>query len=319
MTSWRALLAGAVVVSALLAVASGAASATHDPDEVDFTVTPLGDRSPGATDVKYGQTVVGTAGVDLETLTKTVAIYDGGSWSGCGPTDASVFGIDRGNTHDGYETDEELTNNVKSFSAGEDRLETEYNGEDDFGASTYFDDGDEFVSVADCIDNPDAPGWYRITGRTKGVTAEGETVTYGGQSHYFWICDCEDEASARQRLGPPPSEPDATPTPARTRTGTGTDAGPTDATADTPDRSAAATPTGTGVARTPTPDSDDGGRGTTSTRSPADTDSETATDAPDAWSDVVYRTPTRRGGDGFGPIVALTALVVAALLVRTRA
>lgn len=300
-----------------LAATSGVASAGHDPDAVDFTVTPLEDRSPGAENVQYGETIRGTAGVDLETLTRTLGIYEAGSWADCGPTSASVFGIDRGDTHDGYDIDEELTNNVKSFSAGEDRLETKYNGEDDIGASTHVDDGDEFVVVADCIDNPDTPGWYQITGRTTGVTPGGETVTFGGESHYFWICNCEDETAAREQLGPPPSEPDPTPTPATT----GTTTRSADERTDTSDAVNAATattadtPADTGPTPTPTAEASTvADAGETVTR----TDPRTTTEDTASWSAVVYRTPTRSEGTGFGPVVALAALLLGALLVGRR-
>jgi hypothetical protein len=299
-----------VAVFALVA-ASGVVSAGHGPEEANFTVEPLGDRSPGATNVQYGQTVVATAGVDLETLTKTLAIYEAGGWTGCGPTDASVFGIDRGDTYDGYETDEELTDNVRSFSSGDDRLETEYNGENDLGASTYLDDGDELVSVADCIDNPDDPGWYRITGRTTGVTADGETVTYGGQSHYFWICDCADAAEAREKLGPPPSEPaemTATPT-------------PTAAPGDEPATPAAegtgtATTARTDADRTPTPSEADESA-PDATRTDRSTRPRTPTTT-SSWDDTVYRTPTRNAGGGFGPIAALSAVAAATFVALRR-
>ena len=202
-----------VAVAVLLAVsvvagasALGVVSAGHGEADADYTVEPMSDRSPGATDVKYGQVVVAQAGVDFETLEEMEAVYEEGSWSGCGADDGEVFGIDRGNTHDGYETDEGLEENTKTFSAGEDVFRIEFYGEDDFGPSTHLEDGDAIVSVAECIDNPDEPGWYQISGSSTGVTEDGEEVTVGGESHYFWICECEDEEEAREELGPPPSE-----------------------------------------------------------------------------------------------------------------
>ena len=155
--------------------AVGPGSAGHGYEEAEFTVEPIDDRSPGATEVRYGMVVVGAAGIDLETLERTRAVYEAGSWARCEPGDADVFGIDRGNTNDGYETDESLQENVKTFSAGE----------DDLGPSTYLDDGDALVSVAECPDSPDEPGWHQMVGETTGVTPEGARVTYGGDSHYF--------------------------------------------------------------------------------------------------------------------------------------
>ena len=224
------VLTAALAVTLLTGAAApdggGGATASHGPEEANYTVVPLSDRSPGAENVKYGQRVVATAGTDLATLEETTATYEAGSWSGCGPSDGETFGVDRGSTLEGYEVDETLQNDVKTFSAGE----------DDFGASTYLGDGDEFVSVAECIDNPDEPGWYRISGTTTGVTESGERVTFGSESHYFWICDCENEAEARERLGPPPSEPQTTAAPMPTPDG-GDGAGTDDEQSDGSDAS----------------------------------------------------------------------------------
>jgi hypothetical protein len=210
MTARRASAVAFAVLLVVTAVAGasalGVVSADHGAEDANYTVEPMSDRSPGATSVKYGQIVVVQAGVDFETLEESKAVYEEGSWASCGAGDAEVFGIDRGNTHDGYETDESLEENTKTFSAGEDVFRVEFYGEEDFGPSTHLNNGDAVVSVAQCIDNPDEPGWYQISGSMTGVTEDGERVTIGGESHYFWICDCEDEAEARETLGPPPSE-----------------------------------------------------------------------------------------------------------------
>ena len=65
-----ALLAGVAVPNG-----DGVVAASHGPEDGNYTVVPLGDRSPGATDVRYGQRVVAEAGVDLETLEETTATY----------------------------------------------------------------------------------------------------------------------------------------------------------------------------------------------------------------------------------------------------
>lgn len=299
------------------AVLGGTAAASHGPDAANYTVEPM-DRTPGATNVKYGQIVVAQAGVDLETLEKTTAVYEEGSWANCGPDDGEVFGIDRGNTHDGYEIDESLENNVKRFSAGEDVFEVEFNGENDLGASTHFYDGDAFVSVAQCIDNPDEPGWYQITGTTTGVTKDGERVTFGGESHYFWIGDFENEQEAREELGPPPSEPQETPTPTPAPTtetasgddsdgdgdseGAADDAETDETTASTATAAETATPTATATATA--------AGGAEETRTPTATAAE--------WEGQVVQTPTPGDGPGFGPIVAILALLAVSLLVRRR-
>ena len=333
-----------VVAGGLLAGTS-VVGAEHGEPDADFTVEPMDDRSPGATDVKYGQVVVGQAGVDLETLESMEAVYEEGSWEGCGPGDSDVFGVDRGNTHDGYEVDEELEDNTKSFSAGEDVFRIEFYGEDDFGPSTHLDDGDAVVSVAKCIDNPDEPGWYQISGSTTGVTEDGEQVTVSGSSHYFWICDCEDEAEAREALGPPPSDDQETETPA---TPSGDDeSGDTSGDDESGDTSGdgseddgstdgdsgEATSTGDEStedgsteedASTGATGDDSGTESTESMESMGDSDSEDSSqaaatgDEAGSWDSYRVQTPTPGAGDGFGGTVALVAFLGAALLFYRR-
>ncbi len=334
-----ALAAGVVLVVSVLAgvVAlgdGGVAAASHGPDRANFTVVPTSDRSPGAEGVRYGQRVVSTGDTDLETLLRTTATYEEGSFSKCGPSDSETFGIDRGATISGYGVDEGLTDHVKSFTAEEDVFRVEYYGEDDFGASTHFDAGDEFVSVATCIDNPDRPGWYRISGSTTGVTERGERVTYGSESHYFWICNCRDEAEARRTLGPPPSEPQATATPAPTPAGstgdarTGGEGGgsadgdgeSTGASEQTSPARATATPTGaaSAAAATATPTArPTGDAADAESGSDAASDGGAATPT-EAWDDHVLQTPTAAEGPGFGPAPALVAILGAFLLYQRR-
>lgn len=324
----------AVLVTALvLVVLSGAAvpylggvaSASHGYDEANYTVVPMSDRTPGAENVRYGQRVIADAGVNLETLEKMTATFEEGSWTECSPGDGEVWGIDRGNTLDGYEVDEDLQDNTKSFSAGEDVFQVEFYGEDDLGASTYFDDRDEMVSVAKCLDNPDKSGWYQITGSTTGVTEDGDRGTFESESHYFWICNCEDEDEARRELGPPPSEPQstATPTPTPTATpgpGNGTPANETASGDGESAPSSTATPTATTattdttVTRTPTPTA-------TAAGGTGDQDGSVGAQAGtpnEDWDEHVLETPTAAGGPGFGPAAALVAVLGAVLLLRRR-
>ena len=77
------VLTAALAVTLLTGAAAldggGAATASHGPEEANYTVVPLSDRSPGAENVKYGQRVVATAGTDLATLEETTATYEAGS------------------------------------------------------------------------------------------------------------------------------------------------------------------------------------------------------------------------------------------------
>lgn len=347
MTSRRAaisvLLAVVVTlsVSAGLAATVGVVGAEHGEPDADYTVEPMSDRSPGAEDVRYGQIVVGQTDEDFETLEAMKAVYEEGSWADCGPDRSEVFGIDRGNTHDGYEVDEDLTDNTKTFSAGEDVFEVEFYGEEDFGSSTHLNSGDAIVSVAKCIDNPDQPGWYQITGSVTGVTGSGERKTIDGESHYFWVCDCEDEQEAREELGPPPSEPQQTPTPEGTPAGDDTDGGTDGASGD--DDSDGGDATGGSATATPSDDSSASGSGAGEEDAPTteptatyeaasdsdggdpdaggsdDSSAATATEAePSSWDDHRVSTPTPGDGDGFGGLVAFAGLLGSALLFLRR-
>ncbi|PSQ13770.1 hypothetical protein BRD02_12155 [Halobacteriales archaeon QS_8_69_73] len=133
------------------------------------------------------------------------ATYEAGSRARC-DADGEIFGVDRGATRGGYETDETLQNNINSIPSGENGLvvEFDFDGDGDIGASTYLDDGDEVVSVTGRIDDSDEPGWYQVTATTGGVTADGEEATFRSIFHYFCTCDCEGKAvcsSAHQGRG----------------------------------------------------------------------------------------------------------------------
>ncbi len=329
------LIVGVIAVGGF-APTSSSVSANHGAEDADFMVEPLDNPRPGATNVEYGQIVVGQAGGNFQTLEEMEAVYEAGRWTSCGPGDADVFGIDRGNTYDSYEIDESLEENTKSFSAGDDVFHLEFYREEDLGESTSLNSGDAVVSVTQCIDNPDEPGWYQIAGSVTGVTDSGERRTIGSDSHYFWICDCEDEADARNQLGPPPSESDPnTPTPTTptaTNTNTNTDTNTATAT-DTSD-----TPTGTTGETNTSPQEDVSTEDTqtnaaprTPTSEPATTDtpsgeSEAATDESvgadesgnDDWESHVIETPTPGDGAGFGVPVALLSLVTLAVFLRRR-
>jgi PGF-CTERM protein len=322
-----AVLAVATLAGAAPPGAVEVAGASHGPESANFTVEPMSDRSPGAENVRYGQRVVATAGTDLQTLEKTTATYEDGSFESCGPSDGETFGIDRGSTHAGYEIDHDLTRNVKSFTARADLLRVEFYDGDDFGSSTYMNDGDEFVSVSTCIDNPDEPGWYRISGTTTGVTDDGERVTFSTDSHYFWICDCETETEAREELGPPPSEPQRTTTPTPTATDDGgaddgdSGGGTDDAERESPKRTTV-TPTNppAGGEATATAESTDGptdGWDDADDGTAAPTDGGTTTSTGE-WDDHVLQTPTAAEGPGFGPAPALVAILATVGVLRRR-
>ena len=197
---------------------------------------------------------------------------------------------------------------MKSFSASEDVFESRFYDEDELGESVHLNSEDRVFSVIECPQNPPEAGWHRIDAASvTGRTAGGEVVTYEDPSHWFWICDCRNEAEARDRLGRPPSEPAETPisTPTATERSTA-DGEPSTMTATGTRRS-----TETGVASretaTPTATVD----GPTTPRATG-----TPTPTPADWDDYTYRTPTVGSGGGFPPVAAIGALLVATALGR---
>lgn len=309
------VLLGALLVAASGGPGIGLAAGSHGPDGTNFTYEPMSpeDRRPGAEETRVGTVGRATDDVDtdFETLLQLRSVFEEGSWEGCGPTSSEVFGIDRGGDDGGYEVDESLEDNVKRFSAGEDVFEAAFYDEDDFGPSTHLGSDDRVVSIIECVDNPEEPGWYRIdVAAVTGRTTDGEVRTLEDASHYFWICDCADEREARERLGPPPSEPDPTPTPSSDGTG--------DETSSEGDPEASATPS-------PAPPDDDttGGDGadadaTTATTAPAVTSTEAATTAAstatEEWAAYRVRTPTVGDGAGASPVATAAVLLAAVLL-----
>jgi PGF-CTERM protein len=325
-------LVSVVVSTTLLA---GAASGSPHGARTDFEVVPV-DRQPGLEDATYEQFSVSP--IDIASLDYIVARWDEGGFTGCGPSNSEVFGIDRGNDADGTATDESLTQYVKSTTIDEDVFRADFYDEGDaFGRSTNLDAGDEFVSLTtNCFDNPSEPGWYQIEASLAGTKPDRTYVEETTTSHWFAVCDCADREEAVERLGPPPSADTPTPTPAPTVSPTPTPT-PTATVEPTPTRTPpeqgtpfpSPTPTST-----PTPDPTPTPTSPTSATTPAPASATAAdTAAPavgatetvtpvsttgDGWAALNDRTPTASAGPGFGAVATLVGLLAGALLFARR-
>ena len=319
-TSWSVVsiavaVATGLLTAAVLGAGVGVAGASHGPEGSNFTYTPLSadDREPGATDTRVGQIGQAAAGVDtdFETLLRLRAVWRAGSWEDCGPGSAEAFGIDRGSDNEPYDVDEGLTDNVKSFTASEDVFESRFYDEDDLGESVHLNSEDRVFSVIECPTNPPEAGWHRIDAASvKGRTPDGEVVTYEDPSHWFWICDCRNEAEARDRLGPPPSQPAETPMPTFTASERSTaDEEPSTPTGTAAPGTTRSTEPGVASRETATPTAP--GDGPTTPRATG-----TPTLRPRDWDDYTYRTPTVGSGGAFPPVAAIGALLVATALGR---
>lgn len=319
-------------LAAAAAVLAAPAVASHG-DDADFTVQPedpASDRAPGASGATYDMFV--EVEESHENLTMIQYRLPEKAFSDCTADDLREFGIDRGNTHSGLETDEQPPAIYKEFDGYYFRYSV--NGSFDLSA------GDELVaSISNCLYNPEEEGWYQ--GQVY-LTDEDDSIRLQTKSHYYWICACEDESEARERLGPPPSENSTTPTPTPTQEPVASQESTPEPTSEpTPERTSEPTPTpGAPSTATSTPPADgtreetEGGQANTSASSPSD-DATTAT-ATAAGTSQPEQTATATGDDsaavqsaeddgttpgggpGFGALVAVLALTAAALLARRQ-
>lgn len=296
-------------LAAAAAVVAAPAVASHG-DEANFTVQPE-DRAPNASGATYDMFV--EVEEPYENVTHVTYRLPEKAFYDCRPDDIREFGIDRGGTHSGLETDEEPSTVYRDFDGS--YFEIEVDGSFDLSS------GDEAVaSVSDCLYNPAEEGWYTA----QFFLYDKDDVMLQSTSHHYWICECEDEAEAREQLGPPPSENSTTPTPTPTEEPVVTDE-------PTPEPTATAEPTPTELApATATGTADPGDDSATPTETAQATDDDpastptatgTATEAADEAEPVqtAEETETTPGsGPGFGLVVAVLALVAVALLARRR-
>jgi PGF-CTERM protein len=300
------------------------ASAGHGSD-ANYTVQPVDapdDRKPGISDASYKQFATGNESIQY--MDYFVVSWDAGDLSGCSASNTEKLGIDRGGNNSGTKTDEGLLQYVKDQQRSANRVLVEFYNEDDIaGETTYVNESDEIVSYqTNCFGNPDEPGWYQISAKLNGTGWDGERKEVSATSHYFWICDCENESEAREQLGPPPSEED----------GTADDSTPTQTDAGGGATTATQTDTADGVA-TPTDTPTDGGDGTETQTGTSEADSTPGATTTDDNSDVGEQTsggtddgqagadnttPTSEGGPGFTGIGAVLALLTTALLSHRR-
>lgn len=222
--------------------------------------------------------------------------------------------------------------------------EEEYNGGPGDGKGEGRNDGDRNLDwysddswsteFNDCVDNPDQKGWYQWTWYMNGTNADGyeegqeissensrqgESVEFAARSQWIYICDCENEQEARDKLGDPPSENGGSPS-----TPTATDEPQTvTPTPDDIDDSTAA-PTST-VSEGQTATGPEGEPSTdiqqTNEENEQQTDEENEQQNDEADGQQGNNdngTPAVGDGPGLGGLVAILALLASALLVIKR-
>lgn len=304
----------------------------HEPQtnaSVYFLETP----EPGATDITmWSSTVTATPSqYEGETYEANFSI----SWtplvaSGCQLENVKTFGIDRGNDDPGTEVDEsaiQAVSNDSTFETGvkeyQDQLSTtewDYvekvminwnNPNNSFTSNFQVQDGDQFIVEQDsCYALPDKAGWYRDRQKSIGVIGsispkERYTQTY--YSHWYYICDCESYDAATETLGPPPSKAgSSTPTTSPDNGGPAT---------PPPTASPPQTLTGTETQSTTTSET------ITPTSATSRSPTLTATLTNTVTETVPPKTTTATeevNQPGFGPIVGLVGVLIAALLAGYR-
>jgi PGF-CTERM protein len=308
---------------------SAPAAANHDSD-LNYTVTlpSDSDHRPGDQNEQNASIQHRAVGADalaavapngFETFDYLEIGNPAIDFSGCSSSNTAVLGIDRGNNNTGTRVDTDLLKSLKQSTFTEDAIKVDFYEEEDFGGDpTYLNPEDAIVAVqgegssgGPCYTMPSDPGWYQITGILEGTTSDGEAVTVEGGSHYFPICEgCGDEETAREKLGPPPSQEG------------GSDAATATPTPEPVDDTATPTPTpepaDDTATPTPTPEPVDDTATPTPTPEPAD-DSGSESNGDNGGSAANDPgTPTPGAGPGFGPAIAVLALLASALLVNRR-
>jgi len=268
-------------------------------------------------------------------------------YSACDIPNTKAFGIDRDSNLAGTQFDEDLVQKQRNTNFLDDGIEIKFYDFSDFaGDPPYMAPEDQVVAAqgagsqaGTCLTMTSEPGWYQLQAFLNGTVADNgpdeepsDSAEEKGlrlQSNYLYVCDCDSEQEAREQLGPPPNEDDSgsesTPEPTATPEPTPT---PTEASDDTPQPTEP--PEDTPEPTEPpedTPEPTEPPEDTPEpTEPPEDTAAPTATqpnngggnNGGNGGNGNTGMTPTSGGGPGFGPAVAILALLASALLATRR-
>lgn len=168
----------------------------------------IDNHAPGATGNSFNIFAVGFS--ENINMHWNVVRQEDFRWDSCTSTDATAFGIDRGNNRPGTETDQSLLNSYKSVTYTKDGIFVRFFKKEGIaGGPVNITVEDQIVSrVTNCLQNPDEPGWYRLTGYVNGSTQMDETtdLTIYGAAKYVYVCEgCDSKQDAIDKLGPPPT------------------------------------------------------------------------------------------------------------------
>ena len=327
-----ALLVAGVLVGAVVADDHTREEAPHyGPDEsgnATFEFLEQEDHYPGAENVSVRYTLKGgdvfgdvgaSDGVAADWFVVETDAVDHGD---CEVENVATFGIDRGDDGSDGAYDEDLLQHTRRASFFEDGVVIEFYDDEDLGGDppvVHADDRivlelSEEAAGGGCGDTTSEKGWYTAETFLNGTgpreqNRSDERYGFTVESERNYVCYCDSEAEARERLGPPTS----TPTPTETPGGT-----------ETP------TPTPTDRPRTPTPDDtpiltatvdESVGNASVSANASVDEDGVSANASVDALGGAAAAdipSPTPADGPGFGAGVTALALLGSSLLARRR-
>jgi PGF-CTERM protein len=315
-------------------------------DKANFTIAAVspsdhypGDKNPENASLRYWsageQAFVDQGAEEGIWFNQIYVTADWIDYTACDTDNTAAFGIDRGNNNSGTEIDEDLVQYQRRSVFKDDGIDIFFYNWDDFaGNPPYMAPEDAIVAeqgensnAGACMTMTEEPGWYQIQAFFNGTIANEDCTDsdnddcepenkerIGGHlsTNYFYVCECDSEAEAREQLGAPPDEEgDSTPTPTETTDGEETE---TPTPTETPDDET----TDGEETETPTP---------TETTAPTETPEDgTVDDTTDGDADVEgddqqaddELTPTPGDGPGFTGLAALLALLAAALLAYRR-
>ena len=131
-------------------------------------------------------------------------------WSGCTPSNAAAYGIDRGNDEGGTTTDVSLLSAAKVLLFRDDGIYTGYYKSSDSLAGEPIKANKEDQIVAGlngCQQNPAEPGWYATYARSNGSSVRDARTDYAvAVRDYTYICEgCDSYQDAVETLGPEPT------------------------------------------------------------------------------------------------------------------
>lgn len=304
----------------------------YGPDEngnATFEFLTQRDHYPGTQDAEVRYTMKGgdvfadVGASDGIAADRFVVETDALDHSDCTTENVAQFGIDRDDDGSHGQVDVDLLQHTKRTYYFDDGVAVEFYEYEDFGGDPPVIESEDRIvlelsdAAADgaCADTTSETGWYSAETFLNGTgpeNSESADERYGFtiESEANYICRCDNETEAKEKLGPRPT-PTPTPTPTETPTSTPT---PTPTATPTPTETPVVTATleesvGNASVSANASVGDDGASVDASVAAGSDGTDEGDSDIP---------SPTPADGTGVGVVYAVSTLLASVLLVRRR-